>query len=390
MTNNLKVGVVTDSEEFSSLRETWDALLAKSSDNNAYLTWEWLLTWWKHYGEGKRLNILLIEEGDKIIGIVPLMRVKYGKFPVRLDVMENISSLDPDYSGVILTERKEDCVTALLSYLEKRINSDGITVRLSRIAGDSEFLTLMRKQCPSLSKSLVLYERALTPSPYIPLPATWDEYLDLLSSKTRNTLRRKLKLLRKEHNIEFKKCSPADDIPGSVHIFYELHQRGWRSRGLSGALTDAKMREFNIDISKVFSEKGWLNLSFLVVDEKPASAVYGFEYNGKFYYGLTGFDPDYSRHSVGHLHIMFLMEEAIKNSLKEFDFMIGAEEYKYRWHALERANYQVIILRRSFLSQLRLRQLDAILLLGLLRRYGLQESFRRYLRRKRQKRGGTK
>jgi len=93
---------------------------------------------------------------------------------------------------------------------------------------------------------------------------------------------------------------------------------------------------------------------------------------------------------VGHLHIMFLMEEAIKNSLKEFDFMIGAEEYKYRWHALERANYQVIILRRSFLSQLRLRQLDAILLLGLLRRYGLQESFRRYLRRKRQKRGGTK
>ncbi|GAI28300.1 unnamed protein product, partial [marine sediment metagenome] len=101
---------------------------------------------------------------------------------------ENISSMDPDYSGVILTERKQDCVTAFLSYLEERINSGGIILRLSRIAKDSEFLTLMRKQYPSLSKSLSLYERALTPCPYIPLPLTWDEYLASFSSKTRNTL----------------------------------------------------------------------------------------------------------------------------------------------------------------------------------------------------------
>lgn len=386
MTSSLTVRVVTDSEEFKSLRETWDSLLAKSSDNNAYLTWEWLLTWWKHYGEGKRLNILLIEEGGRIIGILPLMRVNYGKFPVSLDVLENISSMDPDYSGVILTERKQDCVAALLSYLEERINSGGITFRLSRIAEDSEFLNLMRKQYPSLPKSLSLYERALTPCPYILLPLTWDEYLASFSSKTRNTLRRKLKLLAKEHNIEFRKCSPDDDIPRNVNTFCELHQRGWQNRGLSGFLLVAKMRELHQDVANLFSGKGWLNLSFLVVDGKAASAVYGFEYRQKFYHGLTGFDPDYSKYGIGQLHNMFLIQEAIKNGLKEFDFMIGTEEYKYRWHALNRGNVQIIMMKRDFLGKLRLKLLDAVLLWDKLGKYGLRQSLRLYLRKRRQDR----
>lgn len=388
MTSNLTVRVVTDSEEFKSVRETWDALLAKSCDDNAYLTWEWLFAWWKHYGEGKRLNILLIEDGGRIIGIVPLMRAQYGKFPVRLDVLENISSMDPDYSGVILSERKGDCVATLVSYLEGIINGSSITLRFSRIAEDGEFLTLMRRQYPSLSTSLSLYERTLATCPYIPLPATWDEYLDSFSSKTRNTLRRKLKSLSKEHSIEFRKCNPDDDLPGKVNIFCDLHQRRWESRGLSGFLADAKMREFHIDVAKVFSEKGWLNLSFLAVDGKAASAVYGFEYKRKFFYGLPGFEPYYSKYGIGQLHTMFLIEEAIKNGLKEFDFLLGAEDYKYRWHALDRGNVQIIMMKRGFSGKLRLKLLDVILLLGRLSKYGLPESLRLYLWKRGQDKGG--
>ena len=53
MARSLTVRVVTDSEEFESLRELWNSLLAKSADNDAYLTWEWLFTWWVDYGAGK-------------------------------------------------------------------------------------------------------------------------------------------------------------------------------------------------------------------------------------------------------------------------------------------------------------------------------------------------
>lgn len=387
MASDLTVRVVTDSEEFKSLRQTWDRLLAKSSDNDVYLTWEWMFTWWNHYGEGKKLNILLIEDGGRVIGIVPLMQANYGKFPIRLDVLENISSMDPDYSGVILTERKEDCVATLLSYLEEIINGSSVTLRLSRIAEDSEFLTLMRKQCPSFSKSLVSFERILTTCPYVPLPATWDEYFASLGSNMRSNLRRRLKLLRKDHNnIEFRKCSPEDDIPSSVHIFFELHQGIWRSRGLSGALVDARMKQLHIDLANLFSEKGWLNLSFLIVDGKVASAIYGFDYKDKYYRGLSGFDPDYSKYSIGQLHNMFLMEDAIKNGLREFDFLIGAEEYKYRWRTLERTNCQIIILKKDFWGKLRLKLLDAVSLWDKLSKHGLRESIRLYLRRRRQER----
>ena len=37
---------VNDVEGFRSLKETWNNLLRESSDNNIFLTWEWLFTWW--------------------------------------------------------------------------------------------------------------------------------------------------------------------------------------------------------------------------------------------------------------------------------------------------------------------------------------------------------
>ena len=75
---NLQIRVVTDLEEFRSLREIWNSLLTGSSDNNAYLTWEWLFTWRQHCGRGKKLCILVIKDGKRIVGIIPLMRAGYG------------------------------------------------------------------------------------------------------------------------------------------------------------------------------------------------------------------------------------------------------------------------------------------------------------------------
>ncbi len=383
MTGDLSIRVVTDNQEFQSLRETWDSLLAKSQDNDVYLTWEWFFTWWQHYGQGKRLNILVIEDGKRIIGIVPLMRAGYGWSPFHVDVWENISAMDTDYSGVVLAEREEECVAAFLAYLQENLN--GAILRLSRIPEKSAFFDLMRRQYPPFSPGLSLEQQTLAASPCLPLPANWDEYLSSFSSKTRNTLRRKLRLLSRDHSVEFQCYCPDDNLQENVRAFIELHERGWQARDLKGALFDARMKDFQQDIADVFSAKGWFNLSFLTVDGKPASAVYGFEYRDKFYYGLSGFDPDYSQYSPGQLHIMFLIESAIKKGLKEFDFLIGDEEYKYRWHALDQGNLQIIIVRRHFLNQFRLKLLDAVTLYDKVSQYGLAESLRRYLRRRKRR-----
>ena len=67
---------VTEVNEFQSFQDKWNDSLNKSLDNNVFSTWEWLSTWWKHFGKAKRLVILLIEEKNEVLAIAPFMHSK--------------------------------------------------------------------------------------------------------------------------------------------------------------------------------------------------------------------------------------------------------------------------------------------------------------------------
>ena len=192
---DLSIEEVTDVKEFRQLRESWNTLLRESCDNNIFLTWEWLYIWWQHYGSDKKLRIFLIKEHDKIIGIAPFMQLKYRKGIISVDVLENMCSMNCDCSGIILTERKHECIAMFLDYLEKTISNRNVILRMWHIPENSDFLTILREQYPSFSKTLFWDEQLISSCPYIVLPATLGEYLSSLSQKRRQNLRRAMKSL---------------------------------------------------------------------------------------------------------------------------------------------------------------------------------------------------
>jgi hypothetical protein len=228
----LSIEEVNNVEKFQSLRETWNALLQESGDRNVFLTWEWLFTWWQHYGSGKKLRIFLIKDSDKIIGIAPFMQSKYQKGLFSIDVMENICARNCDYSGIILAERKNESIPVLLNCLEKIIRDSNIIVRIWNIPDNSNFLGILREQYPSFSKSLSLDERIINLCPYIDLPTTWDEYFRTLSKNRRGDLRR-AKSLQKDHRVEFKKYDSGDNLGDQLRVLFELHQKRWQESSIS-------------------------------------------------------------------------------------------------------------------------------------------------------------
>ena len=70
---------------------------------------------------------------------------------------------------------------------------------------------------------------------------------------------------------------------------------------MPGVFTKQSIRNFYMDVAKLFSKKGWLALYFLIVDEEPAAADYNFIYDDKIYAALGGFDPNFSRYGVGKI-----------------------------------------------------------------------------------------
>jgi CelD/BcsL family acetyltransferase involved in cellulose biosynthesis len=67
------------------------------------------------------------------------------------------------------------------------------------------------------------------------------------------------------------------------------------------------------------------------VDSVPAAALYGLRHGDTFYFYQSGFDPVWSRQSVGLVMKGLAIKSAIEEGAAEYDFLHGAEEYKCHW-----------------------------------------------------------
>ena len=386
---DLSIEEVNDTETFRSLREPWNTLLRQSSDNNIFLTWEWLFTWWQHYGRDKKLRIFLIKESDRIIAIAPFMQWKYHKGIFNIDVIENLCAIECDYSGIILTERRQESVAILLDCLVKITRDSHVIARMFHIPENSDFISVLREQYPAFSSSLLLIEQPVSTCPYIMLPPTWEEYFHTLSAKKRKNLRRSMKLLQKDHVVEFKKYAGGEDLRDQLQVLFELHQKRWQVRNIRSKFAEPEAREFYVDVSKAFYQNNWLDFSFLNIDGKPLSTSWGFIYNNT-YYDMTGaFDVDYLDLSVGTLHEMKLIESAIQNGLGKFDFLKGTEAYKSHLTRSTINNIQITMAKRNFWGRYHVKLLRILIIYDNSRARSLRDNFDLLLKKIRRQREAT-
>jgi len=368
------IRVVTDPGEFESLAPAWNNLLEKCRDESTmYLTHEWLATRWRHFGEGWRLNLLLFERDRRVIGIMPLVRNEYRLGPFKLDALESIGGTSRNYVGLMLPEDRKEVISALLDYLKENLHGVGLILRLALVPSDSQFLRLLKSGLASVSEDFAFEERFKTLAPYLDLPVSWDDYSSSLGGKRRRMLGRMLRNLEKEHGaVNFHLCD-ADSLEAGLTPFFDLHQQRWQAVGISGSFADPRVKEFYREVARKFLNRGWLCFSSMNVNGKLVSAMYGCIFNRRVYFIASGRDTRYSKYNVGQLHMIHVIKDAVSRDLTEFDFLQGDEPYKFYWTKSARRYMRVTIIKKGFLSALRLQLLRAFLRLRDVRQYSLRE-----------------
>lgn len=345
-----KVREVNRYNEFLALQESWENVLNKSKEKNVFLSWEWLSTWWKHYGKRRKPLVLLIEDKDQIIAIAPLMCSEYSTklTKIRIRQIEFIGTGPSDYHDFILTKNQAKCLRLFMEYLND-YTTKWDSFELKEIPESAEFIDFLRN---TTINSFKLEERVSSTCPCIPLPDTCEAFSKKLNGNVRRNLGRCLRRLKEKHTVEFRNYLDMDSIEDAMKSFFDLHQKRWKQKGVEGQFADHVYREFHLDVARCFAERGWLNLSFLVVDKKPVSSSYSFEYDQKLYYYLSGFDPEYSKYSVGSLQIMHTIDDCIQRGLETFDFLRGAESYKKHWNTLNRRTINVRLIRKGLVPRI--------------------------------------
>jgi len=160
-------------------------------------------------------------------------------------------------------------------------------------------------------------------SPYIDLPKTWEEYLVRLPRRERKELKRKIKRL--EETDSFYSCS-EETVKADFEDFVRLHRL---SDPQKGKFMSEEMKQFFWQV-KTMQAEGWRQyLCFLKLENKPVASVMTLESDSEVWLYNSGFDPNYSYYSVGLLLKAYKIKKAIEEGKKRYDFLRGAERYKY-------------------------------------------------------------
>ena len=369
----MKIREINSVDEFKFMRGIWNDLLGKSRDRNIFLTWEWLFKWWEHFGTNKKLQILVIEDQNDIIGIMPLLCSTYHTFLFSYNIIENIGINLSDYGGgIIYSDMDDDQINKMLNLMKDYLNHNKLIIRFDQLPDDSKFFNVLHNQ--SFCNSSFTGEKKTGVSSYLPVQPSLNDHLNKLSKKFRKNLRRDIE--KNYGKIEFKKILTLNSLDKNLKDFWSLNQKKVNHQNLP-YFTKTQM-EFLTEVSKELANNGWLNLSFLDVNGQHASVVLGFEYENRFYYYQTGSDPNYSSYSIGNIHILYILEDLIARGLKEFDFLRGDEAYKLRWQSLLRSNNRIVMMPKSYISKFQFKILNWIFLYDEIKKHNLIENYKLY------------
>ncbi len=318
---------------FGAIAGSWDSVFAETADASVFDSHLWQQIWWRHFGRGASLSILEFNNGE-FRGIAPLMQLG-----------ETVSFLGGndlvDYHDFLLSHNNRRAFyKAVVEYLGSEI---GISrIELLSIPSTSPTIELLPEIARSQSWTVDVTVEDVAPR--LTLPDSWDAYLTLLNKKHRHELRRKLRRLENAGEAIHGELSETTDIVACLDTFFSLMRRSSPEKAVF--LTPEREAFFQSLIIEL-SQEGLVKLGYLDIDgQRVAASIYFVNRDVKFLYN-SGYDPDFANLSVGLLNHAYNIRRSIEQGFSSFDFMRGAESYKYHLGAADVTLHKIIMIRNS-------------------------------------------
>jgi CelD/BcsL family acetyltransferase involved in cellulose biosynthesis len=336
---NETLRILQSNAEFSQLHEVWVKLLHNSPTDNFFLTWEWCWTWWQYYATtADSLFIVVMEQQGEVTGIAPCyVRKKRlsGFLSVRRLMLlgtqdRGSGDVCSDYMDFIYLKNNETTfLQSLLTMIVKNNACDEL--QLLRMNTSSPSWEVMHKLSTDLNFLILPSDKY--DSPYVKLPATWDDYLNSLSPAMRYKIRRERRKLEKCDTVTITTGAvPESEVNDKFQTLIALHQKRWNSRERSGSFANELFATFHKKVIIQLSKNGWLNLPALSVKNQPKAIFYNFIYKNKFYFYQSGVETAKGLPAYGYLLHSYCIEEAIKQGFSEYDFLPKGGNDGYKDH----------------------------------------------------------
>jgi len=322
----MKIRVVREYREFLELKDQWNDLLEKSLHPLVFLTHQWIDTWWKAFGTGKSLFILLVHDGNELTAIAPLMihddeDILLGRPHVAIKArkIEFIANVHSNRTDIILGNKPIEACEEIIKFLSGDCSNYWDIMSLEYLLLHSASTMLLEN---ALKKKNIPYKQyPLQSSPYLPINCTWSEYEQNLSKRYKNDIVRKIKKLSKKGNVILKKYQDTSDVAHILDQLFTIASKSWKEKENTALSSTEQSRAFYTDLAYTAAKEGWLVIYILYLDEVPLVFDFSLKFENRLLSLKTEYDENYSEYSVGHALKWKQLEGIFDSGVTEYDLL---------------------------------------------------------------------
>jgi hypothetical protein len=323
-----EVRVLSTLEQVLAIRPTWEALQAESdSRTDIEADFDRYISVVESDRTCEPYVLLLFKEGAPHamwIGTLGPVRI-WCKFGYLNILKPTLFGARITYGGYLGDFSEQTC-NHLLDHLSTSLCDDGMdVVRFEQLPRHSQLYSLVRKRPSILCRSrFPKFDKHWQ----MDIPDRMESFYAQHSSKTRQTLKRYIRKLEKNHQVHMLECTDSQTMLNVLPISADISKRTYQHALGWGLMDDAVTRRQLQTVAR----SGWLRFHVLYLDDAPCAFQYGFQYQGTYYLKTMGFNPDLRKSHIGTVLFLKIIECLCEDpAVDRFDFGYGDAEYKRRF-----------------------------------------------------------
>lgn len=337
----LKTTRISSFDELRSIKDEWDRLLGHNHTQMVFLTHEWVTKWWKHFGRGNELMVLLVKENGKLVCIAPLMIRKSRTLLWSRRTIQFIGTPLSDYCDFIVPRGEKKPLKAIYQYLFDNKRS-WTKINLEEIPEKSPTLRMSEKILKGMIK---LYDISFSNK------CLSANFKDMSEKEIKKLLRkrdiqRNMNYFKDKGELVYQEAKSPSERNEALKTLFDQHIKAWDEKKTLSMFRDSKCQEFFIDVSKELLPKGKISVWTLKCDKQMVAVQLGFNYDKTYLEYCRSHDIDYTVKGPGMILSSRVMEHYFNNDYDKVDFSRGAHPYKYRFSNETSINKAITIDKR--------------------------------------------
>lgn len=328
---DLRTEIITFFTSLESLATDWDRLWSLSLRREIFGTFAWARAWWRAYGSAYSLRVLAIREGNRLVGLLPL--VSQGR------TLQFLGTFHNDYNDLLCAPHNKSSVLEAALQGTMGLLSPGDRCELESLPEDSSIVTQYRQLAAPDHRRLHLSHAAFCPR--IVFSPESDSLLQSLLHK--KSLRRHENSLRRLGELRFRHLEDREEIKHHLPALFHQHMVRRERAGDTSIFTDQRARSFYVFLVEELDPRTVLRFAVLELDGRPIAYHFGFEMNNVFLWYKPTFDPQFFEFSPGEVLIKRLLEYVGSRGVRIFDFTVGNEAFKTRFANAVNCNYNLYL-----------------------------------------------